>query len=84
MPQIPRRGELSEDAKAWEERLNADEAGAQSCAEDFTQAFMKQLMASETTTVVTTQEIIPKQDEPGRMAPPALPPKTKIMFSPSR
>ncbi len=68
----PRRGENAV-RKKWEEKLNADIAGAQNNAAEFTSQFTS-----------SHQETNMVQVETPPTPPPALPPKTKIMFSPSR
>ena len=61
----------------WEERLNANAAGAQSNALDFTSQFMSQMYDKR------DNLSFPELDD-NRPDRPALPPKTKIMNSPSR
>lgn len=90
----PRRGQTSNARKVWEDRLNADVVGSQENAESFTKQFMNVMYSGSssggsvqqqkreevTTTDAPNEASTPKTAVP----PPALPPKTKIMFSPSR
>ena len=62
----------------WEERLNANAVGAQSNAEDFTTQFMSNMYQKK------DNMSFPELDVNERHDRPALPPKTKIMNSPSR
>ena len=82
----PKRGQMSNARKMWEDRLNADAAGVQENAESFTKQFVNVMYSGSTTT--QQQHQVEVQPEPATATaaapPPALPPKTKIMFSPSR
>lgn len=84
MQNTPKRGDHASDG--WEERLNANVAGAQSNAEDFTNQFMSQLRTTQnvSSSSSSVQESHFLQNSSSRDTPPSLPPKTKIMFSPSR
>ena len=62
----------------WEERLNANTVGSQSNAEDFTAQFMSNMYQKK------DNMSFPELDVNERHDRPALPPKTKIMNSPSR
>jgi len=61
----------------WEERLNANTAASQSTAAEFTSQFMSQMYDRK-----DNSSINELQNQPADR--PALPPKTKIMNSPSR
>merc|ERR1719342_546031 len=63
--------------KMWEERLDKSAAGAQENAADFTAQLMKPVYQKKDNLSFPELE---KMSQP----PPALPPKTKIMHSPSR
>jgi len=63
--------------KMWEERLDKSAAGAQENAADFTAQFLKPVYQKKDNLSFPELE---KMSQP----PPALPPKTKIMHSPSR
>ena len=66
----------SKSAKAiWEERLNANVVGAQTNAADFTSQFMSEMYQKKDNLSFPELDIVDR---------PALPPKTKIMNSPSR
>ena len=62
----------------WEERLNANTVGSQSNAEDFTAQFLSNMYQKEDNISYPELDINEGHDRP------ALPPKTKIMNSPSR
>ena len=89
----PKRGQMSNARKMWEDRLNADVVGAQESAESFTKQFVN-VMYSGTSSVQQNsqqqqqqqqqQQFSQEQTDHVAAPPPALPPKTKIMFSPSR
>lgn len=75
------RGQTAKEV--WKQRLEADQAAAQDNAQDFTNEFMHHQSDISTSAEVQAHlETSSRQEleEP----PPALPPKTKIMFSPSR
>ena len=78
----PKRGQMSNTRKMWEDRLNADAAGVQENAESFTKQFVNVMYSGSTTT--QQQHQVEVQPAAAAAVPPALPPKTKIMFSPSR
>jgi len=61
----------------WEERLNANTAATQSTAAEFTSQFMSQMYDRRDN--LSSQELLQQGGDR-----PALPPKTKIMNSPSR
>eukprot|EP00094_Tigriopus_californicus_P012097 TCALIF_11690-PA protein Name:"Similar to Palld Palladin (Mus musculus)" AED:0.35 eAED:0.35 QI:5/0/0/0.28/1/0.85/7/0/1595 len=83
MQNTPRRGDHARDE--WEERLNANVPGAQGNAEDFTNQFMSQLRTDNAiSSSSSAQESHFMHSSSSRDSPPSLPPKTKIMFSPSR
>ena len=63
----------------WEDRLNANTAGAQSNAEAFTAQFMSSMYEKKDN--MSFPELAVNDQSSNR---PALPPKTKIMNSPSR
>jgi len=60
----------------WEEKLKADTIGSQTTAQEFTSRFMSQMYNKQDN--LSFPEIAEAEH------PPALPPKKKIMFSPSR
>lgn len=73
--------------KMWEEKLNANNVGAQGNAADFTRQFMEEMYQQESSSVqqqsISVHELSQQYNQK-QMDPPALPPKTKIMHSPSR
>eukprot|EP00095_Tigriopus_kingsejongensis_P006996 maker-scaffold430_size173499-snap-gene-0.35 protein:Tk06996 transcript:maker-scaffold430_size173499-snap-gene-0.35-mRNA-1 annotation:"serine arginine repetitive matrix protein 2 isoform x4" len=85
MDNTPRRGDQARGH--WEGRLNANVPGSQESAQDFTREFMSEHVTQKET-LTSTQHRSQAQGNHASVghesSPPSLPPKTKIMFSPSR
>ena len=54
---------MNRKAKQWEDKLNANKAGIQSNAEDFTNEFMQDMYSQSSMTNIETREETMKQEE---------------------
>jgi hypothetical protein len=54
---------MNRKAKQWEDKLNANKAGIQSNAEDFTKEFMQDMYSQSSMTNIETREETMKEEE---------------------
>ena len=54
---------MNRKAKQWEDKLNANKAGIQNNAEDFTNQFMQDMYSQSSMTNIETREATMKQEE---------------------
>ena len=54
---------MNRKAKQWEEKLNANKAGIQNNAEDFTKQFMQDMYSQSSMTNIETREATMKKEE---------------------